>query len=107
MIEAGQSENISSELKALSDSYKQKVKKGEARWAGSGFKGKGYSYDSSEMSDAQKLIRLDKRQALIDAGLLDPEEEEENKNIDEINASRTGAVEDSGGSLIDKSTPGG
>merc|ERR1712071_4855 len=69
MIEAGQGENISTELKALSDNYKQKVKKGEAKWAGSGFKGKGYTYDSSELNDAQKLARLEKRQALIEAGL--------------------------------------
>mmetsp|Transcript_16220 Transcript_16220/g.25305 ORF Transcript_16220/g.25305 Transcript_16220/m.25305 type:complete len:242 (-) Transcript_16220:215-940(-) len=77
MIEAGQGKNIAENLKALSDSFKAKVKKGEARWAGSGFKGKGYTYDASELSDAQKLARLEKRQALIDAGLADPDEEEE------------------------------
>lgn len=85
MIEAGQVENISPDLKSLSDSFKEKVKKGEARWAGSGFKGKGYTYDSSELNDAQKLAKLEKRQALIEAGLIDPEDEEENANGDEIN----------------------
>lgn len=75
LSEAGQSENISPALKELSDSFKEKVKKGEAKWAGSGFKGKGYSYDSSELSDAQKLARLEKRQALIEAGHIDPDEE--------------------------------
>jgi len=74
MIEAGQSGNISSELRKLSDEFKEKVKRGEARFAGSGFKGKGYSYDSSEMSDSQKLARLEKRRALIDAGMLDPDD---------------------------------
>jgi len=74
MIEAGQSGNISSELRKLSDDFKEKVKRGEARFAGSGFKGKGYSYDSSEMSDSQKLARLEKRRALIDAGMLDPDD---------------------------------
>jgi len=77
MIEAAQVENISSELKALSDSFKEKVKKGEARWAGSGFKGKGYTYDSSELNDAQKLAKLEKRQALIEAGLIDPDDDED------------------------------
>lgn len=76
MIEAGQAENISDELRTLSDEFKTKVEKGEARYAGSGFKGKGYSYDSTELNDAQKLARLEKRQALIDAGMIDPDEED-------------------------------
>lgn len=76
LSEAGQSENIAPALKELSDLFKEKVKKGEAKWAGSGFKGKGYTYDSSELSEAQKLARLEKRQALIEAGMLDADEEE-------------------------------
>ncbi|KAL7466806.1 hypothetical protein ACHAXS_007087 [Conticribra weissflogii] len=90
LIESGQSKNISQELKDLSESFKEKVAKGEARWASSGYKGKGYTYDSSEMNDAQKLARLEKRQALIEAGLLDPDEEDgdtgvanEDDNIDD------------------------
>lgn len=76
LVEAGQSKNLSKELQELSEGFKEKVAKGEARWAGSGYKGKGYTYDSSEMSDAQKLAQMEKRQALIEAGLLDPDEEE-------------------------------
>jgi len=76
MTSSGYAQNISKELLDLSNSYKQKVYNGEATWAGSGFKGKGYSYDSSEMNDAQKLARLEKRKALIDAGLLDPDEDD-------------------------------
>jgi len=76
LSEAGQSENISPDLKELSESFKEKVKKGEAKWAGSGFKGKGYTYDASEMSEAQKVAHMEKRQALIEAGLLDPDEED-------------------------------
>lgn len=109
MIEAGQGENISAELKALSDSFKQKVKKGEARWAGSGFKGKGYTYDSSELNDAQKLARLEKRQALIEAGLIDPEDEEENNN-DGDNNNNNGTLNDagdSGGTSEDKTNSTG
>lgn len=77
MIEAGQAQNISTELRKLSDTFKEKVKKGEARWAGSGFKGKGYSYDSSEVSEAQKLACLEKREALIEAGMLDADDEDQ------------------------------
>jgi ATP-dependent RNA helicase DDX46/PRP5 len=76
MTEAGQAEHIAPELKELSDSFKEKVKRGEAKYAGSGFKGKGYTYDSSELSEAQKLVRLEKRQALIEAGLIDPDDED-------------------------------
>lgn len=76
LSEAGQSENVELALKEVSDQYKEKVKKGEAKWAGSGFKGKGYSYDASEMNDAQKLAHMEKRQALIEAGLLDPDDED-------------------------------
>jgi ATP-dependent RNA helicase DDX46/PRP5 len=53
-----------------------KVEKGEAKYAGSGFKGKGYTYDSSELNEAQRMARIEKRQALIEAGILDPEEED-------------------------------
>lgn len=76
LSEAGQSENIQPALKELSEDFKEKVKRGEAKYAGSGFKGKGYSYDSTELNDAQKLARAEKRQALIEAGLLDPEDED-------------------------------
>uniref|UniRef100_A0A7S1VXH7 RNA helicase n=2 Tax=Ditylum brightwellii TaxID=49249 RepID=A0A7S1VXH7_9STRA len=76
MIESGHADNISPALRELSTEFKEKVKKGEARKAGSGFKGKGYSYDSSEMNDAQKLARLEKRQALIEAGMIDADDED-------------------------------
>lgn len=76
LSEAGQSENISPKLKELSDTFKEKVKKGEAKYASSGFKGRGYTYDKSEMSEAQKVAQSEKRQALIEAGLLDPDDED-------------------------------
>jgi ATP-dependent RNA helicase DDX46/PRP5 len=74
--EAGQAENVSDELKTLAAEYKAKVEKGEAKYAGSGFKGKGFTYDSTEMNEAQRIARIEKRQALIEAGLLDPEDED-------------------------------
>ena len=80
------------ELKDLSESFKEKVAKGEAKWASSGFKGKGYTYDSSEMSDAQKLAQMEKRQALIEAGLLDPDEEEAKDKSREDEAETGGGV---------------
>eukprot|EP00557_Chaetoceros_sp_GSL56_P004108 CAMPEP_0176487354 /NCGR_PEP_ID=MMETSP0200_2-20121128/6082_1 /TAXON_ID=947934 /ORGANISM="Chaetoceros sp., Strain GSL56" /LENGTH=1000 /DNA_ID=CAMNT_0017884167 /DNA_START=71 /DNA_END=3070 /DNA_ORIENTATION=- len=81
MIEAGHADNISNDLRKVSDEFKLKVEKGEARYAGSGFHGKGYSYDSSELSDAQKLAREEKRQALIEAGMLDPDDDDTGMGI--------------------------
>jgi ATP-dependent RNA helicase DDX46/PRP5 len=74
--EAGQSENVSAALKEVSDTFKEKVDKGEAKWASSGFKGKGYTYDANEMNEAQKFAHLEKRHALIEAGLLDPDDDD-------------------------------
>lgn len=76
LAEAGQAENIDAALIQLSDEFKVKVEKGEAKYAGNGFKGKGYTYDSTEMNEAQRVAKLEKRQALIEAGLLDPDEED-------------------------------
>jgi ATP-dependent RNA helicase DDX46/PRP5 len=76
LTESGQIENLDPALKQVSDSFKEKVKAGEARWAGSGFKGKGYTYDASEMNEAQKFAHMEKRKALIEAGLLDPDDED-------------------------------
>lgn len=83
MIEAAQGDSISAELRKLSDEFKLKVERGEARYAGSGFHGKGYTYDSSELNEAQKVARAEKRQALIDAGMLDPDEEDPSLGIGE------------------------
>ena len=77
LSEAGQGENIEPELKKLAEYFKAKVYKGEAKYAGNGFKGKGYTYDSNELSDAQKVARYEKRQALIEAGMLDPDDDDQ------------------------------
>merc|ERR1712070_169537 len=38
------------------------------------------TYDKSEMSEAQKVAQSEKRQALIEAGLVDPDDEEPQSN---------------------------
>ena len=96
LVEAGQSKNLSQELKDLTESFKDKVAKGEARWASSGYKGKGYTYDASEMTDVQKLAHMEKRQALIEAGLLDPDEDEPKDQDQDNNVDSGDAVADGG-----------
>lgn len=76
LSESGQVEHVQPALKELADEFTKKVEKGEARYAGSGFKGKGYTYDSTELNEAQRVARIEKRQALIEAGLLDPDDED-------------------------------
>jgi len=85
MIEAGHAANISPELRELADEFKSRVERGEAKYAGSGFKGnKGYSFDSSEKTEAQKLEHMTKRQAMIEAGMMDPDEFDPAVGTDEI-----------------------
>jgi ATP-dependent RNA helicase DDX46/PRP5 len=95
--EAGNAEHISPALKELSDEFKAKVEKGEAKYAGSGFKGKGYTYDSTEMNETQKHARLEKRQALIEAGLLDPEDDDPLTN-DTANTTKNNNTNENGAS---------
>jgi ATP-dependent RNA helicase DDX46/PRP5 len=84
MIEAGQGQHISKELRNLSDEFKEKVERGEARYAGSGFHGKGFTYDSTELSESQKVARAEKRQALIEAGMLDSDDEDLEPDYDDV-----------------------
>lgn len=46
------------------------VTRGEARYHGSGFKGKGFTFDESERNESQRVMDLQKRQYEIDQGIL-------------------------------------
>lgn len=39
----------------MADDFKAKVDKGEARYASSGFSGKGFTFDDSEQSESQQV----------------------------------------------------
>lgn len=65
-------QKLPQELLDLNEQFKDKVKRGEARYHGSGFKGKGYTFDESEKTDAQKLADLQRHQYEIDQGIIDP-----------------------------------
>jgi len=108
MLECGQAERIQSSVMELSNEFKAKVQKGEASYAGSGFKGKGYSYDASELNDAQKLARLEKRQALAEAGMLDEDQDSlfannHDDDEDELNPIMTGSTGSADTNNIDPS----
>ncbi|KAF0701366.1 Aste57867_8147 [Aphanomyces stellatus] len=64
-------QEVPPELRALSDGFKEKVRTGLARYHGSGFKGKGFTFDESEKSEAQRAADVQKRQYEIDEGIID------------------------------------
>ncbi|CAM9513608.1 unnamed protein product [Chrysoparadoxa australica] len=75
LTEANQT--IPAELQTMSEEFKAKVAKGDAKWARSGFSGKGFTFDESEKTEAQKIRDLEKRQYEIEHGLVDLEDEKE------------------------------
>ncbi|KAL4095382.1 hypothetical protein PRIC1_008756 [Phytophthora ramorum] len=58
------------ELTALAEGFKAKVKRGEARYHGSGFKGKGFTFDETERNETQRTADLQRRQYELDQGIL-------------------------------------
>lgn len=59
------------------------VDRGEARWAASGFIGKGFTFDESEKTEAQKFMDAQRKQYLIAEGIINPDEARE---LDELEA---------------------
>ncbi len=60
---------IPAELQELCESFKNKVRAGQAKWTNSGFEGKGFTFDASEMNEAQKQSSQQKRAYEIEQGL--------------------------------------
>ena len=46
------------------------VTRGEARYHGSGFKGKGFTFDETEKNETQRTADLQRRQYELDQGIL-------------------------------------
>lgn len=46
---------VPAELVKMAEDFKKKVEKGEAKWASSGFSGKGFTFDDSEQSESQQV----------------------------------------------------
>ncbi|KAJ1438172.1 P-loop containing nucleoside triphosphate hydrolase protein [Ochromonadaceae sp. CCMP2298] len=65
------------ELASLVQAFKDKVSRGEAQYATSGFDGKGFSFDAGEMNAEQKVASMQKRLYEKEQGLDADEEEEE------------------------------
>ncbi|GMF40814.1 unnamed protein product [Phytophthora fragariaefolia] len=63
-------QTVPPELTTLAEGFKAKVKRGEARYHGSGFKGKGFTFDETERNETQRTADLQRRQYELDQGIL-------------------------------------
>lgn len=75
---AGQ--EVPEELVELTELFKDKVRRGEAQWSTSGFVGKGFTFDASEMNEAQKLASMQRRAYEIEQGMVYDREDEDADN---------------------------
>jgi len=66
---------VPEELTKLAAGFKEKVKVGQARKASSGFAGKGFKFDDSEKSEAQKLADMQKKHFEIEQGIRSMDDE--------------------------------
>mmetsp|Transcript_7732 Transcript_7732/g.11479 ORF Transcript_7732/g.11479 Transcript_7732/m.11479 type:complete len:1173 (+) Transcript_7732:111-3629(+) len=68
---------VPDEIEELAASFKEKVARGEAHWSNSGFYGKGYTFDASEMNEAQKLASMQRRAYEIEQGIISEKGDED------------------------------
>ena len=70
-------QEVPDEIKEMAQAFQKKVDAGEAHKASSGFGGKGFTFDDSEKTEAQKIAAAQRKQYEIDQGLRVVEEKEE------------------------------
>ncbi|KAE9206889.1 DEAD-box ATP-dependent RNA helicase 42 [Phytophthora fragariae] len=88
-------QTVPPELTALAEGFKAKVTRGEARYHGSGFKGKGFTFDETERNETQRTADLQRRQYELDQGILVEENGTANEDdTDEPSKENTGAATD-------------
>jgi ATP-dependent RNA helicase DDX46/PRP5 len=80
------------ELLEMVAAFKEKVSRGEARYCGGGFDGKGFTFDASEMSETQKNANLQRKAYDIEQGIDEKGEEEEEDEDTEKEKTAVGAA---------------
>jgi ATP-dependent RNA helicase DDX46/PRP5 len=60
------------ELMDMAENFQKKVEAGEARYASSGFSGRGFTFDDNEMTEEQRIRDDERHQYEIEQGLRDP-----------------------------------
>jgi hypothetical protein len=73
---------IPAELQSMSDQFKEKVSKGEAKWSTSGFVGKGFTFEAEEMNESQKLASMQRRAYEIEQGIISGDPKDDAEEVD-------------------------
>ena len=63
-------QTVPQELLLLAQEFKSKVDRGEAHWSSSGFVGKGFTFDPSEMNESQKVMAMQKKAYEAEQGIV-------------------------------------
>jgi ATP-dependent RNA helicase DDX46/PRP5 len=93
------------ELVQMATEFKEKVKRGEAHWSSNGFTGsKGYTFDSSEMNEAQKLASMQRRAYEIEQGIISEKVDDNNIDANDDFYEQEGEVEVEGSDMPSTST---
>jgi ATP-dependent RNA helicase DDX46/PRP5 len=78
-------DDVPMELTQMASAFKDKVRRGEAHWGSNGFSGsKGFSFDSSEMNETQKLASLQRRAYEIEQGIISERAEDVVEAVDDF-----------------------
>ena len=95
---------VPEELAALAATFKEKVSKGEAHWSSNGFdRTKGFTFDASEQSEAQKVASMQRKAYAIEQGIMAPADVED----DGDDADDEGGDDDEGGAAAGGGALGG
>ncbi|OQS05572.1 DEAD/DEAH box RNA helicase [Thraustotheca clavata] len=83
-------QDVPAELLGLAEGFKEKVRNGLARYHGSGFKGnKGFTFDESEKSEAQRAADAQRRHYEIDQGMIDATDNDNRDDDDDYTTKET------------------
>jgi len=96
--------SIPPELNALCSSFKAKVKAGNAKWTNSGFEGKGFTFDATEMNEAQKQSSQQKKAYEVEMGIIPDADKDALTADDDVAVAGDAAVATSGGERDEPST---
>ncbi len=61
---------VPEELSKMAADFRAKVERGEAHWSSSGFVGKGFTFDASEMNETQKIASMQRKAYELEQGLI-------------------------------------
>jgi ATP-dependent RNA helicase DDX46/PRP5 len=90
------------ELAELAKQFKEKVARGEAHWGASGFEGKGFTFDASELNETQKVASMQKKAYEREQGIMaaDAGDEADDEDDDGDVAGELGPITGAGAGAV-------